>query len=121
MSRVLTTENATVTREIVSPQTVIDWDPTTGAGTITYRTVELLFVNGEFIKSVPMNNFTVELQRMIEKTLKVEVEPGITVDVPGGLVMLAFKKAFEEALAEANAGYRAPEPVVEQPAEGEVP
>jgi len=36
----------------------------------------------------------------------VEVEPGVFIDVPGGLIMLAFKKAFEEALVESNAGYR---------------
>lgn len=120
MSRIINTENASVKRELVSPTTIIDWDPGSNTGTITYQVKELLFVNDEFIKDVPFGNFTVSLEKMIEKVYKVEVEPGVVVDVPGGLMMLAFKKAFEEALVEANAGYNVPTPIEEHVTE-EVP
>lgn len=106
MSRIISTENATVKRELVAPTTIIDWEPLSNSGTITYQVKELLYVNGEFVKDVPFGNFTVSLDKMIEKVYNVEVEPGVFVEVPGGLMMLAFKKAFEEALAESNAGYR---------------
>lgn len=111
MSRIINTENATVKRELVAPTTIIDWDPHSNSGTMTYQVKELLFVNGEFIKDVPFGNFTVSLDKMISSTYSVEVEPGVFVDVPGGLMMLAFKKAFEQALVDSNAGYRIEEPV----------
>lgn len=109
MSRIINTENATVKRELVSPTTIIDWEPLSNTGTITYQVKELLYVNGEFVKDVPFGNFTVSLDKMLEKVYNVEVEPGVFVEVPGGLMMLAFKKAFEEALVESNAGYRVEE------------
>lgn len=111
MSRIINTENASVMRELVSPTTIIDWDPISNSGTLTYKVEELLFVNNELIKSVPFGNFTVSLQSMIEKVYEVEVEPGVMMQIPGGLIMLAFKKAFEEALVESNAGYRVEAPV----------
>lgn len=119
MTRIINTENATIKRELVAPTTTIDWDPQSNTGTMTYQVKELLYVNGEFIKDVPFANFTVSLDKMISSTYNVEVEPGVFVDVPGGLVMLAFKKAFEQALVDSNAGYRIEEPVVppvEEPA-----
>lgn len=111
MARIINTENATVTRELVSPTTIIDWDPLSNSGTITYKVEELLFINNEFMKKVPFSNFTVSLDKVIEKTYQIEVEPGVTIDVPGGVIMLAFKKAYEEALIECNAGFRVEEPV----------
>lgn len=111
MSRIINTENATVKRELVAPTTIIDWDPHSNSGTMTYQVKELLYINGEFVKDVPFGNFTVTLDKMIGRVYNVEVEPGVFIDVPGGLMMLAFKKAFEEALVECNAGYRAEEPV----------
>ncbi len=111
MTRIINTENATVTRELVSPTTIIDWDPLSNSGTLTYKIEELLFINNEFVKKVPSSTLTVSLDMVIGKTYQVEVEPGVTMDIPGGLIMLAFKKAFEEALVECNAGYQ-----VEQPA-----
>ncbi len=106
MARIINTENASVKRELVSPTTIIDWDPISNSGTLTYKVEELLFVNEEFVKSVPFGNFSVALDSMVSKVYNVEVEPGVFIDVPGGLIMLAFKKAFEEALVESNAGYR---------------
>lgn len=119
MSRIINTENASVTRELVSPTTIIDWDPLSNTGTLTYQVKELLFINNEFIKAVPFGNFSVSLDEMISNTYSVEVEPGVFMDVPGGLIMLAFKKAFEQALVESNTGYRIEEPAVppvEEPA-----
>lgn len=105
MSRILTTDNATVKRELVAPITTINWDPNSNGGTLNYNIYEMLYINGEFIKSTPVKIVSVTLDEMISKVYNVEVEPGVFVDVPGGLVMLAFKKAFEEALVNANAGY----------------
>lgn len=100
MSRIINTENATVLRELVSPTTIIDWDPLSNTGTLTYQVKELLFVNNEFIKAVPFGNFSVSLDKMISSTYSVEVEPGVFQTVPGGLIMLAFKKAFEDAITD---------------------
>lgn len=106
MARIINTENASVKRELVSPTTIIDWDPISNSGTVTYQVKELLHINGEYVRSVPFNSFSVALDSMVSKVYNVEVEPGVFIDVPGGLIMLAFKKAFEEALVESNAGYR---------------
>lgn len=106
MARIVNTENASVKRELVAPTTIIDWDPLSNSGTVTYQVRELFYINNEYVRGVPFNNFTVALDSMISKVYNVEVEPGVFVDVPGGLIMLAFKKAFEEALVESNAGYR---------------
>lgn len=105
MNRILTTENATVKRELVSPTTVINWEPLSNTGVLTYQIQEMIYVNDEFIKSVPVNSVSITLADLVTKTYDVEVEPGVTVQVPGGLIMLAFKKAFEQAIVENNLGY----------------
>lgn len=105
MSRILITENATVKRELVSPSTVINWDPITNGGVLTFQMQELIYLNGEFLKSVPVSSITIRLEDLISKNYEVEVEPGVNMTVPGGLIMLAFKKAFEESVIENNLGY----------------
>ena len=105
MNRILTTENATVKRELVSPTTIINWEPLSNSGVLTYQIQEMIYVNDEFIKSVPVNSVSITLEELISKVYEVEVEPGVTMQVPGGLIMLAFKKAFEEAIVENNLGY----------------
>jgi hypothetical protein len=105
MSRILITENATIKRELVAPITTINWDPVTDTGTLNYQIYEMLYINGEFIKSTHVKTASVTLTDMVQKVYSVEVEPGVSVDVPGGLVMLAFKKAFEEAILDGNLGY----------------
>jgi hypothetical protein len=105
MSRTLTTENATVKRELVSPTTVINWDPLSNSGTLMFQMQEMIYVNDQFIKSAPVNNISMTIQELVSRTYTVEVEPGVFVDVPGGLIMLAFKKAFEETVTLNNLGY----------------
>ena len=99
MSRVITTENVTVTREFVSPITTIRWDPLTNTGSLTYKVEEYLFIDDEFVQSKVIGESSITLEQMVERNYDVEVEPGQFVTVPGGLIMLAFKKAFEDALA----------------------
>lgn len=105
MSRILVTENATIKRELVAPITNINWDPLTNSGTMNYQIYEMLYINGEFIKSTHVKTASVSLEEMISKVYSVEVEPGVSVDVPGGIVMLAFKKAFEQAILDQNLGF----------------
>jgi hypothetical protein len=105
MSRVSIKENATVKRELVSPTTIINWDPISNSGTITYNINEILYIDDQYIRSTSAFSTTVTLEQMISKVYDIEIEPGVFIQVPGGVVMLAFKKAFEEALAESNSGY----------------
>lgn len=99
MARVVTTENVTVTREFVSPTTTIYWNPLTNSGSLTYRTEEYLFVDGQYVQSKVVGESSISLEQMISRNYEVEVEPGVSMTVPGSLIMLAFKKAFEDALA----------------------
>lgn len=100
MSRVSTTENATVTREFVSPTTTVHWDPISNSGTLVYNVEEMLFINGEFIQSTHKSSVAISLEELVAREYPVEVAPGVVQNVPGGLIMLAFKKAFEIAVEE---------------------
>ena len=98
MSRVITTENATLVREFLSPVTTIRWDPLTNTGTLTYQVEEYLFIDGAFSHSKTVGESTVTLDTLIKNVYHIEVAPGQFTDIPGGLIMLAFKKAFEQAI-----------------------
>lgn len=100
MPRVITTSNATVVREYVSPVTTVHWDPMTNSGTLTFNVEELLFVNGEFVQRVFKTSTSISLYDLISRDYDVEVSPGVIQKIPGGLIMLAFKKAFEVAVEE---------------------
>lgn len=111
MSRIITTENATVIREYLSPVTVIRWDPLTNSGSLTYSVHEYLFINDEFSQSKFVGDSSITLEQMVSKNYDVEVAPGVIQTVPGGLIMLAFKKAFEDAIV-AGQVYIGQQPVV---------
>lgn len=98
MSRVITTENATLVREFLSPVTTIRWDPITNTGSLTYQVTEYLFINGEYSQAKVVGESSVTLDVLTKQVYRVEVAPGQFMDVPGGLIMLAFKKAFEQAI-----------------------
>lgn len=118
MSRIITTENATVTREYVSPVTTIHWDPISNTGVLVYHVKELLFINGEHISTTDKTSASLSLDTVVNAVYSVEVAPGVVHDVPGGLIMLAFKKAFEDAIAKnmIDVG-QIPPPVTEEPAQ----
>jgi hypothetical protein len=99
MSRVITTENATVTREYLSPTTTIRWDPLSNTGSLTYTVEEYLFIDDQFVQSKVIGDSSITLEQMVTRNYDIEVEPGVFTTVPGGLIMLAFKKAFEDAIA----------------------
>jgi hypothetical protein len=119
MSRIITTENATVVREYVSPTTTIRWDPLTNTGSLTYSVEEFLFINGEFTQTKRIGDSSITLEQMITRSYDIEIEPGIFTTVPGGLIMLAFKKAFEDALTAGQVyiGHAAAAPEPEPPVE----
>lgn len=120
MARIEITENAKVVREYVSPVTTVRWDPITNTGVLTYNINELLFINDEFIQSTPKTSASLPLEEMIAKNYDIEVAEGVFHTVNGGLIMLAFKKAFEVAIAEGRIVVGTP-PVVETPPEEIVP
>lgn len=99
MSRVVTTENATVTREYFSPVTTIHWDPISNSGVLLYQVKEYLSVNGELVSVTDKTTASISLETMVSANYDVEVAAGQFVTVSGGLIMLAFKKAFEDAVA----------------------
>lgn len=100
MARVETIEGAKVVREYVSPVTTVHWDAVTNTGVIVYNINELLFINGEFISSTQHTTVSLPLEEMISKSYDIEVAAGVFQTVQGGLIMLAFKKAFEQAIEE---------------------
>jgi hypothetical protein len=109
MSRVTIKENVKVKRELVSPITTINWDPVANSGTITYNINEMLFIDDVLIRMTPVFITSVTLNELVSKTYEVEIEPGVFTQIPGGLVMLAFKKAFEDSIVESNLGYQVEE------------
>lgn len=100
MQRVVKIDGAKVVRELVSPVTSVHWDPMTNSGTLTFNVEELLFVNDEFVQRVFKTSTSISLYDLISRDYEVEVAPGVTQKIPGGLIMLAFKKAFEVAVEE---------------------
>jgi hypothetical protein len=98
MSRVITAENVTLVREFLAPVTTIRWEPLTNTGTLTYQVEEFLFVDGKFSHSKSVGESTITLDNLVNNTYSVEVAPNQFVDIQGGLIMLAFKKAFEQAI-----------------------
>lgn len=100
MARIITTENAKVVREYVSPVTTIHWDPLNNTGVLVYSINELLFINDVFVQSTGKTSVSIPLSDVVAKNYDVEVAPGVFQTVPGGLIMLAFKKAFEDAITD---------------------
>ena len=100
MSRITTLENATVVRELVAPTTTINWEPSSNSGTLTFHVEEITAVNGEALHRVHKTSTTIPLTDLISRSYDIEVEPGVFTTVPGGVIMLAFKKAFELAVEE---------------------
>jgi hypothetical protein len=117
MSRVVITENAKVVREYVSPVTTIHWDPMSNTGILVYNVKELLFVNDVLVSTTDKTTASIPLETVVSSNYDVEVAAGQFVTVSGGLIMLAFKKAFEDAIAKnmIDVG-QIPPPVVEEPA-----
>lgn len=100
MSRVVTTENAKVVREYVSPVTTIHWEPVSNSGVLTFHVNELLYINDEFVQMTPKTTATIPLSDLIGREYEIEVAAGVFQTVHGGLIMLAFKRAFEVAVEE---------------------
>lgn len=100
MARVITIENAKVVREYVSPVTTIHWDPINNTGVLVYSINELLFINDAFVQSTAKTSVSIPLADVVSKNYDVELEPGVFTTVPGGLIMMAFKKAFEDAITD---------------------
>ena len=100
MSRVLTTKNAKVVREYVSPITTIHWDPISNSGVLIYNVNEILHINDEFIQMMPKSSVTLPIEQLVNRDYEIEVAEGVSHTVNGGLIMLAFKKAFELAVQE---------------------
>lgn len=102
MSRTITTENAKVVREYVSPVTTIHWDPRENSGVMVYNINELLYIDDVFIQSTHKTSVSIPLEDMISKNYDIEVAAGVFQTVNGGLIMLAFKKAFEQAIEDGS-------------------
>ena len=100
MDRVTTQEGASVRRELVAPSINIAWDYESNTGPITFNIHELIFVNGAALQSVPKFALTTSIEEMVARTFSVDLPDGTTTPVPGALVVSAFKKAFQELIAE---------------------
>lgn len=100
MERVTTQENALVKRELVAPTITISWDYESNTGPITFNIHELIFINGTALHSVPKFALTTSIEEMVGRTFDLDLPDGTVASVPGGLVVLAFKKAFQELIAE---------------------
>lgn len=124
MERIITTENAVVVREFVSPVTTVRWDPISNTGSVTYSVHELLFINGVFHQMRFVGDSTVTLERLLNNVYDIDVGNGQVAQIPGGLIMLAFKKAFENEIAAGTVHLGAPSPLPtsmpELPAEPDV-
>lgn len=126
MSRVITAENVTLVREFLAPVTTIRWEPVSNTGTLTYQVEEYLFVDGVFSHSKSVGESTITLESLVNNTYSVEVAPNTFMDIQGGLIMLAFKKAFEQAIEDGlvSLGTFTPtpaEPIPDGPTEEVVP
>lgn len=100
MDRITTQTGVNITRELVAPTISIVWDYESNTGPITFNIHEVLFVDGVAVQSVPKFALTTSIEEMVARTFNVDLPDGTTTPVPGALVVLAFKKAFQELIAE---------------------
>lgn len=99
MTRLITVENTTVTREHLSPNTEIQWDPMTNGGQVVFRCEQFTWVGAQFLGRAPAEPLVVPLERVFADTFEVPTESG-PVAVPGLLIAGAIKAAFERYFAE---------------------
>lgn len=100
MDRIVTVENAQVTRELVSPRISIEWDYISNTGPINFYVEEVVSVDGVEVQKHPAFTLTTSIQEMSGRNFDVPLPDGTTAAVPGLLVVAVFKQAFQELIAE---------------------
>lgn len=94
MARVIE-QNGTLIREALAPRIEINWQPgDTGAAILHY--VEELRLNGELLTTTPARMVALPLQDLLDRTVEVEIEPGVFHPVPMRLVMGAIKTLVDQ-------------------------
>ena len=116
MSRIRNEENITRTREAVSPKTLINWNPVTNDGTLSFHVQDIVMENGEVValsknKDLKADTLDTPFSELMGRTIMVPVDAENTVPVPVPLIMGAIKKLFDELYNERIAEQNAvPEP-----------
>jgi hypothetical protein len=95
------TTTATVLRKFLSTGIQINWNPDTNDGGITFGLSEFIYIDGELSQIVVRTPLVTTIGEMAAKIFMVPLPDGSSTPVPGGLVMLTFKTAFDELLAAA--------------------
>jgi len=113
MSRFETVSGVDIVYEAVAPQIGIFWNPETNAGSIAFHVEHqewrkpadgsLIFAGRAADQRVEMRPMTVPLERFIGDVLDIELPDGSTMQLPGGILVLAVKAAFNKYYEEKNA------------------
>ena len=114
MSRISTEErpSTTITREMISPETVIRWDPITNTGILMFNVKDLITIGEEqniveckrlIQQGMPLPFLGDELSILMQRPpVSITTSDGKTVKVSPETVMLYLKKLFQDLIVEAN-------------------
>lgn len=98
----ITSVNAHVQTETLAPRTVINWDPLSGTGVITYECADYFQLKDDgsyFGQPTPAGAISFSMADVISETVDVEVAPGVFQQFPMAIVAGAIKAHFKKHMA----------------------
>jgi hypothetical protein len=107
MQRVTIVENATITNEVLAPNTEIQWNPITNEGNLVFRCEQFTWHGETLVARTPADSVVVPLSEVMPRVFEIPDGQGGTMQVPALMVMAAIKVAFDTFYSEQQA---APEP-----------
>lgn len=113
MNPLITQINSRVQSETLAHRTVINWNPVTNTGAITYECsdyYQLIEDGSYFGQPAPTGGLSIALDDVIAETVDVEVAPGVFQPVPMALVAGAIKAHFKKHLGISRANQQEPTP-----------
>ena len=94
--------NQHVEIETLAPRTIINWEPLSNTGSITYECSDYnrMTEDGSYFgQPVPSGGISVSLSTVMNEIVDVEVSPGVFQPIPLVLVAGALKAHFKKHLA----------------------
>lgn len=130
MSRFESITNVDIIYEAVAPQININWNPETNKGTVMFHVEhqefhkipdqEMQFVRREIDNRFQMRPLGVSIDQILADVYDIVLPDGTTTQIPGTLLMLTVKAAFEKYYNAKVAELEAQTPV-DYPAEAVAP
>lgn len=100
MSRIIETENVTLTTVAVAPRITIDWNPHDDTGAVTFHVQKMESIDGEFRQMLPADPITLPLDDVLARTVSIPLPDGSTFEFPPQLIGAYIKHVFDDIYTE---------------------